>query len=256
MYIKKSLGCFLFVFIVSCFVLLLQTTNSVNNVKASEEIQLAWSGELDLSWGMVSDEDGIYRIYTPAQLAQFADIVNNGTDFSGKVIRLCSNIDLGGENETPCEWTPIGNYDNINKIMKAFCGTFDGGNYLVSNIYINNTNYLYGSGLFGAIQTGGIVKNINVEGVISGAKSTYLGGIVGYISESCIDNCSSDITIKAIGSHCGGIVGEAYHSVVKNCVNYGNIVINNGIDVGGIAGCIKATTKLSVIFNCCNYGYI
>jgi hypothetical protein len=253
---SKSSKIFMFItlllVITSVLILSINTEKSDYQAQADDITYTSWEEMRDTTWSV----DGDYSISTPAELAQFSYLVSSGNDFDGITVNLTTDIDLGGETETSYEWTPIGNYDSDNDVMNAFCGTFDGGSYLISNIYINNADYIYGSGLFGAIEAGGIVQYVNVEGFNSGSDSAYLGGIAGHISEACIDNCSSDIEIFATTSHCGGIVGEAYHSAITNCVNYGNIIANSSIDVGGIAGCIKATTQLSVIYNCCNYGFI
>lgn len=66
-------------------------------------------------------ENGVYQIGTAAELAWFADAVNNGqTTISGK---LTANINLNGK-----PWTAIGTSSN------KFAGTLDGDNYTVSGL--------------------------------------------------------------------------------------------------------------------------
>ena len=171
------------------------------------------------------DERGIYLIGTAAELAWFADAVNNGqTTISGK---LTANINLS--NKT---WTAIGTSSN------KFAGTLDGDekeHYIVSG--------LKGSkGLFDYVDSTGKVKNLSVDAVLTA--NGVVGGIVDF-NDGTVENClfSGSVTNSSSWGATGGIVGknEGGNSVVRNCVNTGSIKntttsYSSELSVGGIVG--------------------
>lgn len=141
----------------------------------------AWTGGINTSWYTSNTGALSYVLTSPDELAGLAQLVNGGNKFSGKTITLANDINLGG-----VPWTPIGS--NI-----GFSGTFDGGGYDISNLYINLTTDRIG--LFGVIDTSA-VKNVNiVGGSITG--DTRVGGVVGLaISSSSVINCSNSGSVS------------------------------------------------------------
>ena len=170
-------------------------------------------------------ENGVYQIGTAAELAWFADAVNNGqTTISGK---LTANINLNGKT-----WTAIGTSSN------KFAGTLDGDeahHYTVSG--------LKGSkGLFDYVDSTGKVKNLSVDAVLTA--NGVVGGIVDF-NDGTVENClfSGSVTNSSSWGAAGGIVGksEGENSVVRNCVNTGSIKnttasYGSTLSVGGIVG--------------------
>jgi len=175
---------------------------------------------------LVVSEDGTkdfpYLISTAKQLADLAKEVNNGEDQAYIYYKLTANIDLknykSGEG-----WTPIG------KQGKPFKGNFDGGGYIISNLYIKSNES--DIGLFGYVESCSI-KNMGVKGIVEG--SDNVGGIVGYLRDSNLENCywRGDVTGK---SNVGGIAGEVVQrSTVHSCYTTGMV---KGIAYcGGVAG--------------------
>lgn len=170
-------------------------------------------------------ENGVYQIGTAAELAWFADAVNNGqTAISAK---LTANINLNGKT-----WTAIGTSSN------KFAGTLDGDeahHYTVSG--------LKGSkGLLDYVDSTGKVKNLSVDAVLTA--NGVVGGIVDF-NDGTVENClfSGSVTNSSSWGATGGIVGknEGKNSVVRNCVNTGSIKNTTGsysstLSVGGIVG--------------------
>lgn len=171
------------------------------------------------------DKSGVYLIDTAAELAWFADAVQNGqTAISAK---LTANINLNGKT-----WTAIGTSSN------KFAGTLDGDeahHYTVSG--------LKGSkGLFDYVDSTGKVKNLSVDAVLTA--NGVVGGIVDF-NDGTVENClfSGSVTNSSSYGAAGGIVGksEGENSVVRNCVNTGSIkntTVSYGstLSVGGIVG--------------------
>ena len=131
---------------------------------------------------------------------------------------LTADINLTGK-----EWTPIGDNDN------RYTGTFDGGNYTITGLTVNQegTNYV---GLIGFIGSDGTVKNVKLENVnITG--SYYVGGVVGYNSGS-VTACTSSGSVSG-SYYVGGVVGGNFGTVTA-CTSSGSV--SGSIYVGGVVG--------------------
>lgn len=122
----------------------------------------------------------------------------------------------------------------------AFTGVFDGSDFIISNITINNNccsrNYL---GLFGIIGAGGEVKNLDIEEVsITGRDDCeYVGGLCGQnngIIRDCHISCSVSGTVSS--SYLGGLCGENY-GIISNCNVTGTVSAGISSDfIGGLCG--------------------
>lgn len=188
------------------------------------------------------DDENIYLITTPAELAWVAEQVNSKTEyFEDKTILLMNDIDLSGS-----YWTPVGNVTDYPTV--TFKGTFDGQNHIISNLTASDDAAGYAAaGLFGSIL--GTVKNVTLKDV--NIRSThYAGAVVAYSSMNgaIIDNCHVDGgTITSVpentgsaydnGDKAGGIIG--YYVIddkVTKCTAK-NLTITAYRDFGGITGC-------------------
>lgn len=261
----------------------------------------------------VIDGETYYHVTNAAQLAH----INDHLDLN--YIQM-NDIDLTG-----IDWTPIGSrfYPGFEL---GFDGTYDGNGYLINNLIIGSSSTPKNggdqtqAGLFGAIKYNAILKNISVtvdihtDGVtnvgglvgysesdgtvsncsvggsilIKGEDTNEVGGLIGYVSNTSISECSSNVTITVedyankvgglIGSHgrysynklgnisnsiftgavnggnssyTGGITGTSYGNVfIINSINAGSVTAVRG-NVGGIAGKIHNN-----IANCYNVGSV
>ena len=234
-----------------------------------------------------------FQISNAKELAWFRDWVNgtytpkdgeSASEHEKACAKLIADIDMStvcGENIG--SWSPIvGGY-------YSWCGTFDGNNKTIKNLYINSTKS--SQGLFGYIsntqhlstysciknikfenvnitstdsQTGALaavvqdideVSNIHVlSGTITGKRS--VGGIAGRSTRSKITNATNKATIINKGSdYTGGIAGSIGSSTLTSCANYGEIIDDNeeSYYVGGITGISQASSTIS---NCANYANI
>ena len=219
----------------------------------------AWDGTSeDGSW--YSDpNDSEFTIQNGSQLYNLSKLVNAGTDFTGKTVKLDADINLNDK-----EWTPIG---KTNLGGKYFNGTFNGSGHTITGLKITNANGGY-YGLFGYVTSGGTIQNLHVSGMIDVddtlSSSPSAGGIAGYTSGT-IENCSASVSIDVKGSvtwvYAGGIVGHLSSSgIIKNCYSYisGNPVVaesKNSLGsscAGGIAGRIDSGT----VQNCYTTGNV
>ena len=216
-------------------------------------------------------ENGVYQIGTAAELAWFADAVNNGqTTISGK---LTANINLNSK-----AWTAIGTSSN------KFAGTLDGDNYTVSGLAGTGglVYYLSANGtvkslcvdcaIDGTSNVGGIadksegrIENCLVSGYIKGGNDTIfgVGGIVGHgVAGNVISGCVStaDILFKysqyAVQNGAGGIVGYTY-GTVENCYFAGNVHTNaKSVSAGGFGGLVGCARSNAVMKDCYTVGAV
>lgn len=199
-------------------------------VRASAEVTLQKP-----TFGDGSSSDP-YILKTKENLYWFA----NQANYSGICAKLGNDITVNSNvldsnwnlNSGPFdEWTPIANY----------CGTFDGNNYSISGIYINNTGNDY-QGFFDSIgysdSASGYVKNLTItDSYISGDEKC--GGICSYVSLGTISNCTFKGVVKGT-EYVGGIAGRYAHAYVdadiQYCKSYGKVIGTES--VGGIIGSI------------------
>lgn len=172
-----------------------------------------------------------YQIGTAAQLAELAELVNEGYyENVVKCFQLTADIDLsayGSEWNDGKGWKPIGN-------THYFMGHFDGNHHKVSGLYINDTS-LDAVGLFGAIFYNSTVRNLGVEGEVSGHNG--VGGIVGGMAfGASLTNCYASVAVRG-NEEVGGMVGGVtFSSSVANCYTTGSVA---GVKhVGGVTGCL------------------
>ena len=173
---------------------------------------------LDKDKGYTEVSEGNYTVNNEKGLKNLAELVNNGeTD-----INITLNTDL---NLTNMEWTPIGTES------QPYTGTFDGNNYTITGLTVNQTrNYV---GLIGCIGSDGTVKNVKLENVNITGDGYFVGGVAG-TNYGTIENCSVDGTLTNYVQYLGGVVGDNYGSII-GCSSSGTIT-GTGPNVGGIGG--------------------
>lgn len=213
----------------------------------------AWAAETDVSalpeFSKGADTSTIqkFKISSADSLKALATAVKNDDgngayNLKGFTFYLANDIELSGT------WTPI---SNVTYLADAFAGTFDGNGHTISGL--NGSN-----GLFGSVN-GATIKNLKVEGTISGA-SANVGGIVGKTQTGTkIENCAftGSVSSTSTGNTAGvgGIVGKvnAGTLTVTNCANHATVTATNGCP-GGIVG--YAGSNKITISNCYNDGAI
>ena len=145
----------------------------------------------------------------------------------GACFELANNIYLTGE------WIPIGDNSTFNDSSR-FIGTFDGGGYVINNLYVEVSSNQQYAGLFGYIN-GATIKNVGVNIGVSGVTATasgsfansWAGGLVGNSgSGSIIENSYATGNVSASSgnfSYAGGLVGSSGSSRIENSYATGNV---------------------------------
>ncbi len=163
---------------------------------------LAADPAADTSWygdGSASE----FTISSAADLLGLASLVNGGTTFEGKVIRLGNNISLSGIN-----WIPIGD------IKHRFKGEFDGQSHTISGLSCINPDI--------------VVSNNVLIGLFGNTESAYIHSFT--LSSSQL---RYDAGIQ--GLRCGTVAASAWCSVFKDItVTTPAITINSAVGIEGL----------------------
>jgi hypothetical protein len=127
-------------------------------------------------------------------------------------------------------WTPIGTDSS-----DPFTGTYDGGGFTISNLFIDRSDTDY-QGLFGYTGSGAVLKNIGLEDVDITGKGS-VGGLVGYNNnnnDGMIANSYATGVIVGHFDNVGGLVGWNT-GTVKSSYATGNVT-GYRLNVGGLVG--------------------
>ncbi len=166
-----------------------------------------WADRANIEWYSDSTASE-YTLSTAEDLAGLASLVNGGTSFEKKIIKLGNDIDLEG-----IEWTPIG------KSGSNFKGTFDGNGNTIKNLSI--TGWGSDVGLFG-FTTVGEIKDFTLE---NASVSGYLdvGAVAGTPYTSKYSNITVQGLIQVDGyAYVGGAFGKNGYANLTNVDVYGN----------------------------------
>ncbi len=162
----------------------------------------------------------------------FCTNVNNGTTYSGQLVKLTADI------------TTSTGMDNNH----AFYGVFDGGGHTL-NITISGGSWNMAP--FPVI-SGATIKNLTVTGSVTNT-SNFTGGLVGQAmgNNNLIENCvvNTDVTGD---TRIGGVVGQLTGSLTIKDVVYGGTITQKqtSYETGGFIGCYNNTDKSLTMTNC------
>ena len=141
-----------------------------------------------------------------------------------------ADIDL----QTITNWVPIG-YNAVNpNSPQMFSGSFDGGNYKISNLSTNfhadgNNNVGLFAGSNGATFKNMDLQDVNVHGYM------LVGSIVGHLYLSTMENCSANGTVRGEFHTIGGLAGYNHNGTMRMNGFGGSVYAGYGM-VGGLAG--------------------
>ena len=225
------------------------TTTDGSNITRSCSITVQnrhSSEDADKSWYTGHENNALFELRSTAQLAGLAELVNSGTDFTGKTITVKDDLDLKG-----WDWTPIGTKD------APFNGTFEGCGKTVNSLSAGSEEVKDNAGFFGVIGDKGTVRDLTVTGDVTGKENV---GILAGINNGTIANCKT--TGSAAGKKTvGGMVG-LNNGTIKGAVSEADAETTGYLSTtGGIAGKNTGTIESSsasgkVTGNDCNNGGI
>ena len=185
-------------------------------------------------WSGLGTEDDPFLITNEDDLKALATNVNNRTSsYIGEYFKLTNDITLTDD------WIPIGIHASNSNGIKSFNGIFDGDNHTISGF--KEISSYEDIGIFGSVgdySNIGVIKNLKVEGEISGTNTGEdIGLLVGVLQNGTIDNCSSAGTIYVnYEDNTGGLVGRNYGTISNSsttCIITSN---NDNFSAGGLVG--------------------
>lgn len=232
---------------------------------------LRWDGKTtSIDW--YDPEKTTYTISNAEELVGFADLVNSGNDFAGKVVKLSANINLNNK-----EWTPIGGdvkFTSVNitgdvfykavALEHTFAGTFDGCGYTIYGLRMTHIDENTKFGGFFKSLSHALIKNVIFENVMidSSERGSFLSCVCGYAEACTFVNVIVSGRIRA--ESCASITSISVDSSFYNCINRASLISKSevasaALTVGGIAGQIslsdemisKIHQKEPVLFNKC-----
>jgi len=176
----------------------------------------------------------------PWQVATFEDLRHVGcNDVSGDYAYWNSTDYYIQTADIYCNgyFTPIG------RASPYFTGQYDGDGYVISNLTISSST-LY-TGLFGRTADA-TIKNVKLIDINISCSSTYCGGLIGWMADGTLEDCSVAGSMVASGSasQMGGLVGYVREEgIIDDCYTNVSIDINSGCEyVGGLVGYNPAGT--------------
>jgi hypothetical protein len=192
-------------------------------------------------------ESNPYQIRNVADLRGLHTEAASGEAFVGKFFKQTANISAADRGDGIGLSSPIAN----------FSGTYDGANYKISDLTVNDNGMGSNtSGLF-AMTNGATLKNIvivesNIRSTVTdGGESgteyiAYVGGLVGHATNTDFINCRVDATVEAVsydygtystatniwaqapGACAGGLVGYSTGGSITNCATFGTVISAGG----------------------------
>ncbi|MDR0533750.1 MAG: filamentous hemagglutinin N-terminal domain-containing protein [Verrucomicrobiales bacterium] len=163
--------------------------------------------------------NGAYLVYTAHQLQLMA--INLGADYV-----MGKDIDLSETRQLSSLWNSASGFVSIGTYTDPFSGSFNGGSFNISNLYINTPQVSY-AGLFGV--SAGALSSISLSGTVIGFDNV---GLLAGLNLGSIHGASAS---GAVGGdqNIGGLVGDNQGVISSFAVN---ARINGNSNAGGVAG--------------------
>jgi len=184
----------------------------------------------EFSGGSGTDSDP-YLVSTPQDLTD----LNGDSNCWGNSFLQTANIDMGSD-----QWTTTTGTDPDEGT--AFSGTYDGGNFMISNLDIDvNDDYV---GLFGYVT--GDIRNVNLDETNSVTGENNVGALVGRLRASgTVTNSSSAVDVVGVDTAIGGLVGTNYGTISDSHAT-GNVTgSGDQEEMGGLIGRQRSTGRVS-----------
>ena len=203
-----------------------------------------WDGSVAEGYaGGTGAEEDPYQISNGAELRYFAE--NARYTGAKKYYELTADIYLNDItnysdwddskiSSTLNKWTSMGYYKSWQD-CNPFQENFNGNGYTIYGLYINEDTQGQGTGLFGAIGYGAVVKNLNISSAYIIGKNR-VGGIAGV-------TCGN---VDIINTHFNGIITTADANR-----NQTNVWGNTHNYLGGLLGYFEGNTTDSININSC-----
>ncbi len=224
------------------------SSDKVANFDDYTQVEMMFSG------GKGTKEEP-YLISSAYDLNEMSKLINVD---SAAVLRLAYYKQTADINMVQYEkFAPIGNSTAVN-----FRGSYDGGNYTISFLAINNEAQR-NTALFGNVGTNASLSNINMTSTNITTSHAYAASLVAYAYKCSVTNCSANGSVTSTGevdgkSYTAGLIGRATGCTIDGCSFKGTVSAKSN-HAGGVIGTADSGCKIS---NCifkkgstvsCNY---
>lgn len=147
---------------------------------------------------------------------------------------LMRDVDCAETNE----WNQGAGFFPIGYYQYGFSGTLDGQGHTIRHLYINRptTDYV---GLFGKLDVGATVRNLTVQGTVTGRD--YAGLLAGWMLGGSVDSVKAEGSVTG-NRGVGGIAGVSQGTIQGSRAQ---IAVSGREWVGGIAGWNYTTASVT-----------
>ena len=177
-----------------------------------------------------------YIIEDAEDLWTFANMLRGSTSHLSDCAKIADGVTMIDVSDEMWQGIP----SNMT-MPDGYRGTFDGNGATIKLTMAKNNDYQVG--FFNTLDAGGVIKNVTIDGSVSG--NYDVGGVCGR-NEGTIIDCNNKADVSGKNDRVGGIAGSCMDggklSVSKTMSNSGQI--EAGSRVGGIVGyCSKASIE-------------
>jgi len=166
------------------------------------------------AWAAPEGEEAL-RISTPQELAQFSRQCMLDAWSEEKTVLLTADLDLSGVDFQP---------------IPVFRGVFDGGGHTIKNLELTDKGSR--QGLFRIIESGGVVRDLTVEGRVAPEGSAVSVGLLAGENYGQLSGCTARGSVAGL-EDTGGLVGSNF-GTLSNCVS--EAAVTGDKNTGGVAG--------------------
>ena len=173
------------------------------------------------------------------EISDWDELQTIDLDLTGDYV-LVNDLDENTDGYPGDGFEPIGFVEN-SSFTSEFVGTLNGDGYSIRDLVVDKTD-VGDIGLIASMDTGGLVENLSVGGKVtnSDVDGECTGGLVGYMRNGVVQNCSSDVDVVASGDRVGVLVGHTRNdSEVWRTYTYGSV--EGRFSVGGSVGDHRGT---------------
>ncbi|MGN0573190.1 MAG: hypothetical protein ACI4IX_04555 [Acutalibacteraceae bacterium] len=181
---------------------------------------------------IVSGSTDTVKISSARDLIELSKNCSLDTWSQGKTVELQADISLKGSDFLP---------------IPTFGGTFEGNGYTITDLTV--TESFSPAGLFGIVQKGAVIKNLNVSGSVAPSGDGNLAGGIAGENNGYILDCTFNGIVNG-SDEVGGIAGRNNtDGTIKSCTVQGKISGSNMS--GGVAG-----QNFGLISSCTNKSHV
>lgn len=159
---------------------------------------------------------------SPYEISSLANLkwLSENPDIWGAGLHFLQTADIYASDTR--SWNDGKGFLPIGRLTQKFNGSYNGGDFIISDLYINSK--ITGTGLFGFLHNS-TLKNIHLVDANISSTADYTGGIFGSAEEITNLINLSVVNSSIIGViYVGGIGGGLYKSNVSNCYSRSNYI--------------------------------